>query len=113
MSAGDACGEAALSAGCGSSIAMTVSQPGYEMPSIPTRPLLPDTCASSQSIVSYASVLSSTAFGARRAQHDELSLRGVAPANVLEHKDVAVARQGAVIPAQRVGGVGYAVGRAR
>ena len=50
-----------MSAGCGSSIAITVSQPGYEMPSIPTRPLLPGTCASSQSIVSYASVLSSTA----------------------------------------------------
>src|SRR5205807_7293816 len=41
----------------------TLFRSGYEMPSIPTRPLLPDTCASSQSIASYASVLSSTAFG--------------------------------------------------
>ena len=68
MSAGDACGEAALSAGCGSSIAIKVSQPGYEMPSIPTRPLLPGTCASSHAIASYASVLSSIALGSRRSR---------------------------------------------
>src|SRR5438876_491010 len=56
MSAGDACGDAALSAGCGSSIAMTVVHPGYDTPFIPTLPLLCGTFLRSQSMVSYASV---------------------------------------------------------
>ena len=62
MSAGDACGEIALSAGCGSSAAMIVVQPSYEMPSIPTRPLFTGTFFTSQSIVSQVSVPSSSAF---------------------------------------------------
>ena len=66
MSAGDACGDAALSAGCGSSIAIAVVQPGYDTPVMPTRPLLLGTCVSNQSMLSYASVLSSIAFGSAR-----------------------------------------------
>ncbi len=42
---------------------MMVVHPSYEMPSMPTRPLLRGTFFSSQSIVSYVSVPSSIAFG--------------------------------------------------
>ena len=61
MSAGEAIGAAALRAGCGSSAAITVSQPGYDVPNIPTRPLFVGTFLTSHSIASYASLLSSTA----------------------------------------------------
>ena len=50
---------------------------------------------------------------AQRPHHDEAALRGVTPADVLEREDVAVVRQGPVVAAQRVGGVGDAVRRAR
>ena len=94
MSAGDACADAAFSAGCGSSSAIAASQPGSETPSMPTRPLLFGTFFSSQSIVSYASVLSSIAERslsiARRALHDERAFRLEAAADVLEDEDVAV-----------------------
>ncbi len=52
MSAGEAWGETALSAGCGSSIAIAASHPGYDTPVIPTRPLLSGTLRTSQSIES-------------------------------------------------------------
>ncbi len=54
-----ACGDTALMAGCGVMPTISVSQPGYEMPSAPTRPLFPRTFLSSQSIVSDVSVVSS------------------------------------------------------
>ena len=50
---------------------------------------------------------------AGRSEHDELALGRVAPADVLEREDVAVVRERPVIAAQRVAGVGDAVGRAR
>ena len=40
MSAGVACSVTAFKAGCGSSTPITTSQPGYDVPNIPTRPLL-------------------------------------------------------------------------
>ncbi|MNC92876.1 hypothetical protein D3C83_93850 [compost metagenome] len=52
MSAGDACGEIAFNAGCGSIAAMMVVQPSYDTPSMPTRPLLLRTFLISQSMVS-------------------------------------------------------------
>ncbi len=61
MSAGDAWGEMAFSAGCGSRAPMIVVHPGYEIPSMPTRPLLSGTFASSHSMVSQVSVPSSSA----------------------------------------------------
>ena len=55
-----ACGDAAFKAGCESMMLADVKNPGYEMPQIPTLPLLFGTCLSSQSMVSYMSLLSST-----------------------------------------------------
>ena len=49
-------GTATLSAGWGSTIAISVRKPSYEMPRIPTLPLLSGTFFTSQSIVSYVSV---------------------------------------------------------
>jgi hypothetical protein len=60
MSAGEACGEMARSAGCGSSAPMIVVQPSYDTPSMPTRPLFFGTFLSSHSIVSQVSVPSSS-----------------------------------------------------
>ncbi len=54
-----ACGETATSAGCASIIPADTKNPGYEMPHMPTRPLLQGTCFTSQSTVSHVSVLSS------------------------------------------------------
>src|SRR5271165_4131579 len=93
MSAGGAWGEAALSVGCGSSKAMTVSQPGYEIPSMPTRPLLPFRFLTSQSIVSKASVPSSIAFAcgpARGTDHHEDALGLVPAADILEGENIAL-----------------------
>ena len=44
---------------------MTVCQPGYETPHIPTRPLFFGMFFSAHSIVSYVSLLSSTSLGVR------------------------------------------------
>jgi hypothetical protein len=52
MSAQVAWGEVALSAGWGSSMARMLVNPPYEIPSTPTRPLLPGTFFTSQSMVS-------------------------------------------------------------
>lgn len=65
MSEGEACGDAAFSAGCGFIIPITARQPGYEMPHMPTLPLWPRRLRSSHSIVSYVSLDSSTSAGAR------------------------------------------------
>src|SRR6266498_5446345 len=59
MSAGVASSVTAFNAGCGSITAITTSHPGYEVPNIPTRPLLCGTCLIIQSTVSYVSVPSS------------------------------------------------------
>ena len=50
-------------AGWESMMLAAVLKPGYEMPQMPTRPLLLGTWWSSQSTVSYMSVLGSTSVG--------------------------------------------------
>ena len=91
QSACGACGDAALSAGCALTNAAAVKNPGYDTPHIPTRPVLRGTCASTQSIVSYVSVLSSVATGARhsfpRRHVHEVALGHESSANVLIHED--------------------------
>jgi hypothetical protein len=58
-------GYAATCAGCASIMPAATKKPGAEFPHVPTRPLLCATCFTSQSIVSYVSVDSSTLAGPR------------------------------------------------
>ena len=52
MSAQVACGETAARAGWGSTMARVARKPPYEIPQVPTRPLLPGTLFTSHSMVS-------------------------------------------------------------
>src|SRR5215217_3717271 len=63
MSEGEACSETAFSAGCGSIVAIMVVHPLYDMPYIPTLPLLFGMFFSIHSMALYVSVLSSIDFG--------------------------------------------------
>ncbi len=56
-------GTETLSAGCGLTSPMSGSNPSYEIPSSPTLPFVSGTFFTSQSIVSYVSVASSTFVG--------------------------------------------------
>ena len=84
---------------------MTVNQPSYETPSMPTRPLWPRTFLISQSIESYASVPSSIDFGlrpvARWSGHDERPFRLELSAQVLKDENIPVIRQLAQARLQR------------
>src|SRR3954454_1754959 len=96
MSAGDACSKAAFRAGCGSSSAIVVSHPPYEMPSMPTRPLFPSTFWSIHSIVSYASVPSSIPLASLRARGGRCITNcpsELKRPNILEGEDVAIAKE--------------------
>src|SRR5882762_4212032 len=70
-STGEACSLIALSAGCGFSNVMAVVRPSYDTPYIPTLPLLLETFFTSQSMVSYASVVSFVDFGSARLTCDD------------------------------------------
>jgi len=90
MSAGDACGTAAFSAGCGSRAPITVSQRRSWCRPIPTRPLLlaPAStttrwCRSIGTLVNRSLVFRV----AWLAEHHELSLRLEPSANILHHED--------------------------